>query len=61
MSEDLLVEEIAQAIYMTHWDPGSDTERGAGPRLVPVWYHASDGVKEWVRAQARSVLAHLSK
>lgn len=43
-------EEVAQAIYNTHWREGS-----------PTWLNASEDVKNWVRAQAVSALAVIRK
>lgn len=43
-----LVEGLAKAIYMTH-----------RRELAPIWENASAGVREWVRAQARSGVAYL--
>jgi hypothetical protein len=48
ITEDQLIEIVAQAIYGTHWKPPS-----------PAWRMASDNVQEWVRAQARSAIAAL--
>jgi hypothetical protein len=48
LSEEQVIEGLAQALYMTH---------RRGP--APVWENASDGSREWMRAQARQALAYL--
>jgi hypothetical protein len=45
IAEQELIEALARAIYSTHWKPPA-----------PEWAMASDNVKEWVRAQARSAI-----
>ncbi len=46
--EEQVVEGLARAIYSTHWRHPS-----------PEWEHASDNVRDWVRAQAREGLTYL--
>ena len=46
--EEELVDGLARSLYMTHQrEP------------APVWEHASEDSKAWVRAQAREALNHL--
>ena len=52
VAEEELVEEIARAIYTTHW-----ASCDYHTRLLPGWDGASEPVRDWVRAQARSVVA----
>lgn len=47
--DEEMVENIAAAIYMTHQG-----------QPAPLWEQASEPVREWVRAQARSVVAYLN-
>ena len=57
MRRELAIEQdidaVARAIYETHW---SVPESGNAP---PAWDNASDSVKKWVRAQAKSAIAAL--
>jgi hypothetical protein len=54
MNHDDDIERVAEAIYMTHWRvPDLD----GGQRPSPVWSNASDAVKKWTRAQAKSAIA----
>jgi hypothetical protein len=48
MPEEQVIEDLARALYMTH-----------RREPAPVWENASDGSREWVRAQAREGLAYL--
>jgi hypothetical protein len=48
LSEEQLVEGLAYALYMTH-----RRDR------APTWENASDGSRDWARAQAREGLAYL--
>jgi hypothetical protein len=48
--EDQLVDELAQAIYATHWRQPS-----------PSWANTSEEIRNWVRKQARSALAYLRR
>ena len=48
MAEEELIEGLARAIYQTHWRAPS-----------PEWDAASENVRDWVRAQARTGLAYL--
>jgi hypothetical protein len=48
LSEEQIVEGLARALYMTH-----------RPEPAPKWENASDGSRDWVRAQAREGLAYL--
>jgi len=47
---DKLIEQVARAIYRTHWRAPS-----------PVWENASDDVKDWVRKQAMSAIEVLKE
>lgn len=49
-----LIDQLARAIYMTHWKPADPDSGRAGP---PVWENASNNVREWVTAQAEAVMA----
>lgn len=44
--DDVLIDDAARAIYMTHWRP-------PGPK----WEAAREEMRDWVRAQARAALA----
>ncbi len=46
--EEHVIEGVARAIYSAHWRHPS-----------PEWEHASDNVRDWVRAQAREGLTYL--
>ena len=46
--DEQVIEGVARAIYMTH-----------RKEPAPVWENARQEIREWVREQARSVLAHL--
>jgi len=48
LPEEQVIEDLARALYMTH-----------RREPAPVWENASDGSREWVRAQAREGLAYL--
>jgi len=48
LSEEQLVEGLARALYMTH-----------RREPAPIWEHASNSSRDWVRAQAREGLAYL--
>jgi hypothetical protein len=46
--DEQVVEGVARAIYSTHWHPPA-----------PEWERASDGIRDWVRAQAREAILYL--
>jgi hypothetical protein len=48
LSDEEVVEGLARALYMTH-----------RREPAPTWENASDGSRDWVRAQARAGLAYL--
>jgi hypothetical protein len=48
MAEDEVIDVLARAIYRANWRAPA-----------PTWDATSDDVREWVRAQAREVLAYL--
>jgi hypothetical protein len=48
LPEEQIIEGLARAIYMTHWRQPS-----------PIWENASDGSRNWSRAQAREALGYL--
>lgn len=52
-----IIEEMAEAIYMTHLREARDDDRN--PPVV--WANASSEVKEWSKAQARSALDVITK
>lgn len=47
----VLREEIAKAIYGTHWGVALESEH-----ISPIWENASESVKSWVREQADSAI-----
>src|SRR3954470_14500974 len=49
-----LVDQLARAIYMTHWKPADPDSGRPG---APVWENASNNVREWVTAQAEAAIA----
>lgn len=54
-----LIERVARAIYMTHWELPDEGKRG-NERLPPTWDNASGAVRDWVRKQAEAAIDALS-
>lgn len=48
LPEEQVIEGLAKALYTTH-----------RREPAPIWENASDGSRDWVRAQAREGLAYL--
>jgi hypothetical protein len=54
LSEEEIIDGLARAIYSTHHGTAA-----SGWKEAPEWVHASDAVREWVRAQAQEALFYL--
>lgn len=54
-----MIERIARAIYMAHWDAGVESKRGQDHRFPPMWDAASSPVKDWCRVQARAAIEEM--
>lgn len=54
-----MIERVARAIYMAHWDAGVESKRGQDHRFPPMWDAASSPVKDWCRVQARAAIKEM--